>query len=211
VNKLDLNGWRRCVTLPADYVAPGGTSIRMALDCSPTAGPQSDESAITVGHFMDVEKNAEDVEVVPASLLDCIAGRWAGMALPDRVVSETEKWAAQQVFIECYKQHGGELMVDAIKFRAEVRGVPTGHIITFSASNRANSKIRRIRRIEDQLVSNDPPLLKIRLANFVDKLFSEVESFTFDPGNHGRADSCLDSLSYLCFGRPRPQGWPVNS
>jgi hypothetical protein len=196
VDKLDLHAWRRCLTLPADYRPPADACIRLALDGSPSAEAHSDESVITVGHFTST--NAEPDGGV--AFLDCIAGRFRGMALPDRVVAAMDLWRPQRVFIECNRQHGGELLVDAIKFRAEMKGVPTGRIVSFSASNQARAKIRRIRKVEDQLVQQDPTLLKIRRGSFVEKLMSEVENFTFDPENHGRGDSCLDSLSYLCFG-----------
>jgi hypothetical protein len=189
-----MSKWRACVCLPPDYRPPTEARIRMAIDTSPSAGPQSDESAITVGHFTEVETGTE------LALLDCVAGKWAGIALPDRIVSAIEVWEPQQIFFECNKQHGGELLLDTIIWRARERGVAIPRIVSFPCNNKIQSKIKRIRKIEDELISHNPPLLKIRSASFVDKLFSEVQNFTFDVENHGRADSCLDSLAYLCFG-----------
>jgi hypothetical protein len=194
VDRLDISKWYQCVCLPPDYTAPADACIRMAIDASPSAGLQSDESAITIGHFVDVEDGTA------VALMDCIAGKFRGMALPDRIVSAMEQHHPQQVFVECNKQHGGELLVDTIRWRAECRGVETGRITTFSASNRLQAKETRIRRVDRELVNHDPPFLKIRQAPFAAKILNEVRQFTFDSGNHGRGDSCLDSLAYLCFG-----------
>lgn len=186
---LDINKWRGCLTLPPDYTPPIPATIRMGIDASPTANPDSDESAIAVGHFYEADPWTGLV------LLDCVAGRYKGMLLPDKIVDLIELWIPEEISIERNLQHGGELLVDAIVYRATDRGIAIPRITSFSASNKLAAKVKRVRRIEDELI--DHGLLKIRTAGFIDKLFDEVRNFSFDPENHGRLDSCLDALAFL--------------
>jgi hypothetical protein len=189
LEKLDINKWRACLTLPVDYTPPSGAILRMGIDPSPTANPDSDESAIAVGHFCEADPWPG------LALLDCVAGRYKGMLLPDKIVDLMELWIPEEISIECNRQHGGELLVDAIEYRAKDRGIAIPRITSFSASNKFAAKVTRVCRIESELI--DHGLLKIRQAGFIDKLFDEVRNFSFDPENHGRLDSCLDALAFL--------------
>ena len=189
LEKLNIDKWQRCLTLPADYAPPTHATIRMGIDSSPTANPDSDESAIAVGHFYEADP------WTGLTLLDCVAGRYRGMALPEKIVDLMELWIPEEISIERNIQHGGELLVDAIVYRATDRGIAIPRITSFSASNKLEAKVTRVCRIESELI--DHGLLKIRTAGFIDGLFDEVEKFTDDKENHGRLDSRLDALAFL--------------
>ena len=186
--KLDVNKWRSCLTLPIDYT-PQNVVMRMGIDAAPSANPDSDESAIAVGHFYDAEPWPG------LALVDCVGGRWRGWALPQKIVDLIELWKIEEVSIECNRQHGGDLLLDVIKHIANDRDIAIPTIVAFSANNKWGAKASRARRIESDFI--DGGLLKIRSAGFVDRLFDEVEKFTFDRENHGRLDSRLDAVSFL--------------
>jgi hypothetical protein len=190
---LDLARWRRAVCLPRDFVPPQNAEIRIVVDPAFTCWDgtngknKSDETAIAVG-FVD--------EIGALSCLDIIHGRFRGIELPRSIVSAIAVWKPSKVFIEPTPFF--DLLADVIALLARTENLEVPRISMLPRRTAKRAKALRIRRLETDLLSCDPPLLRIRQSDFVDALMSEVEAFDFDShDNHRRSDNCIDSLALL--------------
>ena len=83
-------------------------------------GNISDESAIAVGF-------SDDTGLL--NIFYCAHGRFRGMALPDKIVSVAEQWPCSEVRVE--RNPFYDLLIDAIKLKAELKHVEIGRIVPF--------------------------------------------------------------------------------
>src|SRR5579862_4975376 len=123
--RFQMSQWREC-TLPVASCPPY-PPVRLVIDPSYTASSTSDESSVAVG-FLD-----EDSAL---TVLDCIHGRFKGLALCDQIVSSIELWRPQRVWLERNGNGACDLLVDTIALRAEMREVSIPTIETFVPNNR---------------------------------------------------------------------------
>jgi hypothetical protein len=177
--RFNLDQWRRAL---APITPPAGQSFTLALDSSFTAHETSDESSASVGYLGEEDGGL--------NVLDCVAGRWKGIHLPDEVVSLCEKWKPAELRIE----HSPffDLLHDTILLRAEMRQVNVPRITPVRVVAKKKHRIRRLQTLLDQ------DLLHIHKGSFVGALFNEVENFCFaKEDNHRRSDNRVDSIALL--------------
>jgi hypothetical protein len=150
-----------------------------ARDGSEEGGNTSDESAIAVG-FRE--------EFGSVHILDCVHGRFKGMALPDRIVDAQEQWSCAIIKIE--RNPNFDLLSDAIKLRGAMREVIIPRIVPFVP---IHSKRHRISRLQSLL---EERIIQIQNGKFIQALLEQAENFCFkDSQNHRHEDGMLDVIS----------------
>ena len=182
--RFQISQWRECILPVAS--CPQYPPIRLVIDPSYTASSTSDESSIAVG-FLD-----EDSAL---TVLDCIHGRFKGLALPDQIFSVIEQWHPQRVWLERNGNGACDLLVDTTVLRAEMCEVSIPAVETFVPNNRVGAKSLRIRQLQNLI---DQHLFHISPGPYVSALLTEAERYDFAiSDNHRRLDSMLDSLALL--------------
>jgi hypothetical protein len=192
MEKFNVAQWTACIQPAPPSPFP---ALRMVVDPAYTANDgnngnngksPSDESAFAVG-FID--------ENTDLHLVDCIHGRFKGMALADEIVSTIELWKPESVRIERNGNGACDLLLDCITLRAEMREITIPPISTFVPRNIGRAKAMRIQRLQGLI---DESQLHIYEGPYIPALMREVQQFDFDsPDNHRRLDSILDSISLL--------------
>jgi len=181
--KFRIHEWHRvCQPLTPAPDAP----LVLTLDPSFTArdgsegGNVSDDSAIAIGLLDDTDT---------LNIFDCVHGKFKGMALPDAVADSVEKWHPSTLRVEQNPFY--DLLTDAIKLRAELRGLEIGRIVPFKPVSPKKNRIARLQ----YLLEKDPPLIRINQGLYVPELLKQAESFCFrDIQNHRRPDNLLDVI-----------------
>jgi hypothetical protein len=178
--KFRISDWRRAIgpVAPAPYPC-----LTLCVDTSYTASETSDESACAVGFIAESDSSL--------NVVDCVAGRWKGLSLPDKIVSVVDEWRdIRHLKIE-YSPFV-DLLIDTISLRADMQEVNLPRITVFRS---IRPKRDRIWRLQELL---NVGALKIRNAPFAYKILEEAEKFAYDrPDNRRRLDSRLDSISML--------------
>jgi hypothetical protein len=191
--RFAVSQWRACVLPALPCPLP---SLRMVVDPSYTANDgsngrsPSDESSFAVGYL------GEDASL---TVVDCIHGRFRGMALVDRILDACELWKPETVRLEKNGRSSTDLLVDCIAWRSEMREISGVRIITFEPrqqkGKRGHTKAARIHRLQDLI---DGGLLHLCPGAYIPALLHEVQQFDFAAAdNHRRLDSILDSIALL--------------
>lgn len=184
--RFNVGLWRNA-TIPSDFTVPPDADVVLTLDPSWTAEPHSDES----GFVVTCKYIVDDLDYLV--LMHSTAGRWKGMLLVVEALRLIRDY--HPVKFELEKIPGNDLFVDALYERAEKIGVSVPPIFLINPRNTKDAKAQRIMRLNDDLLTREPPALQIVNGSHVRKLFAEVENWVPKKGNHGGQDNLLDCLS----------------
>src|SRR5208282_6138471 len=185
--RFEMSLWSSATTLPADYSPPPDAQVVLTLDESFTANPQSDDSAFVVTH-----QHVEG-DFYGTTLLDSVSDKFRGIALVDKALELISIHHPSRFQTEALP--GSDLFVDCLRLKADLGSVALPQIRLIKCSNKKAAKVKRIYRLHTDLLTHEPPLLRIRQGPHVDGLFSEVEAWTSTSGDKGNQDNICDALS----------------
>jgi hypothetical protein len=189
VEKFQVAQWRRCVTLPSDFVPPPDVRIALFLDSSPTTGPQSDKSAFACGFVSQRESDG----VNELTVLDMATDKYVSLA--SATLDLIQKWEPLKFSYENIP--GMDWYRELLLLKAEQRGVAIPQIEAITPRNTKCAKENRIWRL--QSLFGPPPAIVFRWGSYCELLFKQVEEFQIGGDRKGRENGLLDSLAYLAF------------
>lgn len=186
--RFNASQWQTaCV--PSDSLIPADAFIRLLLDPSPTANPQSDLSAFACGYAALREDG-----VVSLTVLDMDTGKYRGGELADKALELIQQW--KPVKFSCENNPGVDWFVDLLVLKAKQAEIALPHIEAFTPRNGKQEKDRRIWRLQ-QLFDCDPPAIRFHYRAYCARLFEQVERFEIGGDKKGRENGLLDSLALL--------------
>lgn len=187
-----IDQWRRAVVSTAPIPQTEGICVTLLLDASPTANPQSDESAFACGYLYSSDGETDLLVVKGVE-----SGKWKGGLLCDKTLDLIERYSPALFRYENCVAQGMDFFFDLLQIKAAQRSITLpAWIDAFKPLNKKRAKECRIEKLQT-FFDREPAGISFEYGTYLGKLFEQVE--TWEPGSDkkGRENGCLDALAML--------------
>lgn len=191
--RFQVSQWRSAIVPAAPIPSDDGISVVLVLDASPTANPQSDESAFACGYLYSPDGQNDLLTVK-----DIESGKWKGGFLADKTLDLIERWSPHVFRYEHVQGQGMDWFYDLLFLKAEKRDIKLPRIDPFMPGNKRGEKERRIQRLQSLFERDGQPIgIALEHGPYLGKFLQQIEDYEPGANEKGRLNDVLDALAML--------------
>jgi hypothetical protein len=169
---------------------PRGESVEgevvLICDYARTSGLRSDETAILAA------KVSGSGVAKCYTVLDVISDHWSVVEVPYQLVMAAKRFSAQRIYIE--RLQSWELIQAEMVRLAKLHGVNLGRVTFFKVDKTPLAKLNRLRKLHRLCEAR---AVRFTQANYINKLFHQLENLAWTKTNKCRVDDNADVLALL--------------